>query len=187
MANNCTYEMRIAGKKETVEKIYEFAKEHSYTFCEIFMELDPNIEEESEYEADMRICGDVKWSIVAAWNMDKYKPRDKYIEEALKDPGTPVNIKTLYSNMEEERIHGPSILDVKGEYIFEIFSEEAGNSFQEHYIVKNGELLVDDAREYLEYWIEEDETETLNGGYSEWKLDFDINKEIPPWDNECRR
>jgi hypothetical protein len=90
----------------------------------------------------------------------------------------------VLQNLEKNRIENPSLLDIKGDYILEVFSEEPGNSFQEHYIVKNGELVIDDCRDYREEWDEEHNISYLYGGYRDWKLDFDKDKDIPEWEGE---
>jgi hypothetical protein len=174
MANNCDFNARVAGKKEDVDKVIAFMDEHHYDYCDVL----PS-EDESDYEEDVYVYGTVKWSLVSAWNMDKFKTT-MYVKDDTRDE---IFDKVL-QNLEKNRIENPSLLDIKGDYILEAFSEEIGNGFQEHYVVKNGELVIDDARDYREEWDEEHNISYLYGGYRDWKLDFDKDKDIPEWEGE---
>jgi hypothetical protein len=40
----------------------------------------------------------------------------------------------------------------------EVYSEEPGCCFQEHYLVINGDVLVDECEEWNEYWLDDYET-----------------------------
>jgi hypothetical protein len=78
------------------------------------------------------------------------------------------SLKTSYPNefrgttlpMESKRLH----LDI------EIFSEECGMCFQEHYVVKDGELCVDESVDWHEYCI--DEYKTKEEAEAELKIEI---------------
>ena len=184
MGNYCKFSLRIAGKKADVEKVCVFINEHTYESPVTSIPLDPEFEENSEYETDFYVEGGVKNSICSAWNMDKFKPSSIFTDTS---GVTSDMMKEIYANIENRRINGPSLLDIKGDYNIEIFSEEVANGFQEHYIIKGGEVILDDCREFYNYYEDDDETKSfIDGGYSEWKLDFDTTKDIPRWDHETR-
>lgn len=185
MANNCFYDMRVAGKKETVESVIEFVKNHSYDGCDVYDENEPS----AEYEKDVFINGDVKWSVMTAWNTDKYYkyPRSEFAISTSKGDKvagvTDTELQERIMRADEERRKGPSILDFKDGVSIEIFSEESGMGFAEHFIIKNGEIVVDDTRHFSEIYNEEDDTITQKGGYAEYDFDFNPDKEIPTYNN----
>jgi hypothetical protein len=176
MANNCYFNARIAGKTSDVDRVCEFIKDHYYDSCEFTEVPDEN------YETNITISGDVKWSLASAWNTKMYT---EFMQTIGKLPEQSKGYTLLFDAL-RRMTDAPSILDYKGDYILEAFSEECGMGFQEHYIIKDGELLVDDCRLFCEDFDEEKEESHPTGGYKRWELDFDINKDIPEWNGELR-
>ena len=189
MANNCFYDMRVAGKKETVESVIEFVKNHSYDGCDVY---DEN-ESSTEYEKDVFINGDVKWSVMTAWNTDKYYDQSRTSFAITTSKGekvagvTDTELQERIMRAEEERRKGPSILDFKDDINIEIYSEESGMGFAEHFIIKNGEIVVDDTRHFSEIYNEENDTIIRKGGYAVYDFDFNPDKEIPTYNNYIER
>ena len=181
MANSCFFNARIAGKKEDVDKVFDFIKEHACS-AEVY-----DTEEESEYEEDFYISGEVKWSLSGAWNFDKLKDIEqikKEMAEANRKAGLPEDNSSPYIKMLEYHKTIPSIFDIKGEYNIEAYSEETGNEFQEHIIIKNGDLILDDSRSWHEKFDIDSEISTSFGGYKTWDYDFVVDKQIDEWNGE---
>lgn len=175
MPINCKYNMRVAGKTEVVDAVIAYVKSHSYSNFRIYDEFfSTTVENQSAYEKkDVYITGDVKQSVLGAWNMHKYN-------SCVIPDGASESIKNYIKNSEKSRLEKDSILDIKGVDI-EIYSVhvdecemEPENGFAEHYILKDGKIVLDDIRTYSEHTI-------YNGGYAECLLDFDETKEIPTY------
>lgn len=181
MANNCFFTARLIGKGDIIDKISEWIKNHTYDSCEFVESAEPPISDEIladfEHDTDIEVSGDVKWSLNSAWNLDKKKPESPYKLDTA-DPKT----AELLKNLENERMNGESLVDFTEGYMIELYSEESGMGFQEHYIIKNGEILVDDCRNWYENYNEDTDESYPDGGYKEWIFDFDPDKDIPAWD-----
>lgn len=182
MANNCFFNARLIGKGDVVDKVSEWIKNHTYDSCEFVESAGPPISDKilTDFEHDTDICiyGDVKWSVLSAWNLDKKNPKSPYNI----DSATSEIMKKTLQNLENKRVHGESLLDFTEGYMIEIYSEESGMGFQEHYIIKNGEVLVDDCRHWSEGYNEDTDESYPVGGFKEFISDFNPDKIIPEWD-----
>jgi hypothetical protein len=182
MANNCFFSMRASGTTEAVDRVIDFLNTHHYDGCDI--EDANDMYSADGYEKTITAYGDVKWAVLTAWNMHKYNNDPDY----MAPDDAPEPIKTTLKNLEKRRIEGESILDIKDVNI-EVYSEECGMGFAEHYIAKDGKLVLDDTRTYTEEFHEFGDDEACgehtiyNGGYAEQILDFDETKEIPAYDH----
>ena len=81
MANSCFFNARIAGKKEDVDKVFDFIKEHAYG-AEVY-----DTEEESEYEEDFYVSGEVKWIVVLIGVTAKALENDFFLSESRQKCG----------------------------------------------------------------------------------------------------
>lgn len=129
MANNCFYQMRIAGKKESVEQLIAMLSgEAPASLGRVFsadMEepFTPYPSNRSIGYAD--ISGDCAWSI----------------KEAMLSPKNPsVTLAT-----EAKRL-GLAV---------EAYSSEPANCFQEHVLIDKGDILTFDRVDYHEYYLED--------------------------------
>ena len=144
MPNLCSYSMRVKGKKENV---YEFHKrmgdyDKPNHLWRIF---ETDIYDECENE-DGTITIDVAGS--CAWS----------IESCCRASGYSGGIDLFEVNSRELNLE------------IESWSDECGCSFQEHYLYKNGECLIDDCVEWNEYYYDEDEYESFEDFKAEWEL-----------------
>lgn len=128
MANNCFYQMRIAGKKESVEQLIAMLSgEAPVSLGRVFSAdteepFTPYLSNRSIGYAD--ISGDCAWSI----------------KEAMLSPRNPsVTLAT-----ETKRLG----------LVVEAFSSEPGNQFQEHILINKGDILTFDRVDYQEYYLE---------------------------------
>ena len=170
MANCCYYDLRAYGKTETVDKAMEFIKSHSPEY-EVH---DEKLSEDGKTR-DVYAHGWCKWSATAAWNLDKYAPFDELFGE---------DIDALLKEIIDERKTLPSLLEIKDDISIELYTEEDGMGFAEHYIIVNGEIKLDDTRHYEEVYDDEEEFIGHSGGFKVYDFDFDVNKQIPEYDGK---
>ena len=184
MANCCYYDLRAYGKTETVNKCMEFIKSHSPEY-EVH---DEKLSEDGKTR-DVYAHGWCKWSATCAWNLDKFtnqlylkgvknvktnRPRefaDKFMQE-------------IAQQIIEESAKNESLLDIKDDISIELYTEEEGMGFAEHYILVNGEIKLDDTRHYEEIYDDEEEFIGHSGGFKVYDFDFDVNKQIPEYDGK---
>ena len=108
MTNNCVFDCRIAGSKDAVDAVINYIKEHSYTWHKLYSYIESTA---GQYEKDVMIQGDVKTSVLHAWNLLRLDG----IESILNIPGE--WSLEVYS---EESLHGFSehIIFVNGLIVF---------------------------------------------------------------------
>ena len=150
MPNYCNYSMCVIGRKENVEEFIKVIKaDYNYGTMEfsydrhLFRVFDADydeIEQVGDNAYQVIIDGDCAWSVATCMlEAGYYKDlKERYAKEFR---GTTLQI-------ESERLN----LDI------EVFSEERGMCFQEHYIIRKGELEVDECVDWEEYFLEEYET-----------------------------
>lgn len=180
------YSMCIKGKKENVEEFikviqanYDYGTmEFSYDrhLFRVFEAYYKEIEQVGDDVYQVVIGGDCAWSVSSCMFEDGYYGRIK-AEYPNEFRGTTLPI-------ESKRLG----LDI------EVFSEEGGCAFQEHYVIINGDVIIDECVDWEEYDISEydtkEEAETdygieitdeewnsgedfiSRGGFGNW--DFDI-------------
>lgn len=150
MPNYCDYDMRVVGKKENVDEFinvikadYNYGKEIPATSKHLFRVFEADVlddycytKEDGRYSCD--INGYCAWSVYCCM---------------LEGTGTYYNdCKERYP----DKFMGTSLLKLSKELDLdiEVFSEEPGVCFSEHYLIKNGELLIEEEKD-----LEIDETE----------------------------
>lgn len=161
--NKSYFNARIAGNTNEVDKAFDFIKTHSLDV----MIYDENTS--SEYEKDISVEGACEHSVCVAWNVDKYASTTKVSASE--------GLQQIVDEINEESAEADSIMDIKGNVSIEVFAEENDVGFQEHYLIKNNTLLINDEREYSEDDTPEGTRQV--GGYATWDLDFNENKVIP--------
>ena len=150
MPNYCNYSMCVVGKKENIEEFikviqadYNYgAMEFSYDrhMFRVFEAVCDEIEERFDGRYQVIINGYCAWSVASCML------EHGYYREFKKDYGS--NFRGTTLPIESERLN----LDI------EVFSEESGMCFQEHYIISNGDIECEECIEWEEVWIEEFET-----------------------------
>ncbi len=137
MANNCFYHMRVMGSKEGIGEFLKVMTDYNHTphFWRVFSaevsELEPN--DDGTFTAD--INGDCAWSVHSCM-------RDGHGTYAKDRPQISTSLKR-----ESKRLR----LEI------EVFAEEPGIGFQEHYRYKNGKELANEVENWDVYMFEEDE------------------------------
>lgn len=154
MPNYCSYEMKVNGKKESQEKLLEIMKaDYDYNTMEfsadkhLFRIFEASLCEFSE-DDDFFISGYCAWSVYSCMMEGEH---------------------SYYNSLKERfpnEFRGTTLVELSKELDLEIevFSEEPGCGFMEHYIIKNGELIVNKCHEYEEVYDEKTEEYTSIGG-----------------------
>jgi len=138
MANDCLYEMKIRGKEKDVARFVKCLKA-DYNYNEgkpehkHFFRIFDCYDDEYEIEKDANgICTQLVWGY-CAWSVascmrgcEDYSYYES-CKEKFPDTFMGTNLKEQTKNLEVE-----------------IFSEEPGMSFSEHYYYKNGKCILDD-------------------------------------------
>ena len=137
MANNCLYTMKVIGdSKENVDAfvaMLTYENQERY-FARIFS-ADPYDEEEKNGRYSVMVAGDCAWSVHSCMCSGPWS----YYSQGNNGDLTNLEIET-------ERL-GLTV---------EIFSQEPGVGFAEHYIYDKGKCLVEDEVEFAEYWYDND-------------------------------
>ena len=159
MPNICLYEMKAVGKKENVDKLVEIMNnDYNATHMWRIFSADTNIiSEPTDNPYSIIIYGDCAWSVYSCMfdGPHTYQNANKNHDKNGTD------IITLSKELQ---------LDI------EIFSEESGMCFAEHYMIIKGNLEIDESTDFIEYYDEETDTYTTQGGYrfSDGKCHFNI-------------
>lgn len=158
MANNCGYALKAVGKKENLQKLaeimqrdYNCTSEDLPHLWRIFSAEIDDITEDEIY-----IYGDCAWSVYSCM----FDGNHTYQKDDKTGKGTTITALAKELNLD-----------------IEIFSEEPGCGFMEHFLINNcGELEIDDCIGYYEYYIEE--YDTLEEAIEDLNLeDGDITQE----------
>lgn len=170
MPNLCFYSMCIKGKKDNV---VEFIKIIQAGYNYISMTFDDDRHFCRVFDADVidgikQVENDIYQAVIngnCAWSVRCCMFADGYYEDLKRDYPNEYRCTTL--PIESERLN----LDI------EVFSEETGMCFQEHYVIKNGEVVVSECVDYEEYWHDDFETK------EEAEEEYDIEITDEEWNN----
>ena len=179
MANNCCYEMKIKGKETNVKEfltIIQYKHPKEIHFARIFSAeiLNEYTDKNNQYIAE--VAGDCVWSVYYCM----FTGFATYYTDTCKEIPTLSNIPK-----ESKRLN----LDI------EIYSTEPGMCFAEHYIVKNGNIEIDETTHYERHYYEsvdpltiydpsEEEIKNFNEWKKEWNLPDDLTLDQLD-DNDC--
>lgn len=163
MANYCYFNLKAKGKKKDIEKLYEVLSNH-YNYVDgvniektvhlsrIFdcgMLDDEILEEDGMYNCTFE--GNCAWSVICCMFSGDHTYYDDY-KERFKENCMATTIPMLSKELD---------LDI------EIFSEEPGCGFMEHFLVRKGEIEIEDCVDYEETYDEETDEYGSEGGL-EW-------------------
>lgn len=172
MANICSFEMKVKGKKEDIEQ-----------FCKAMT-----------YEGKIRIGGGAEFQV--SFEDDNVADLSGYcnwsIRSALIDRCSEKIADYEYINLFEAC--------KKWSLAMEVYSEECGMAFQEHFVCNKGEILCEECVDWHEYAIYEYKTKEeaerdleveitdnewesgeeyiQRGGFEEWNFDLSFSEEI---------
>lgn len=168
MANNCFYQVQVQGKEENVNEFIEIIQaDYSYDtankripdrhFWRVFEACVDNEVVENGIKTAL-ITGDCAWSVYSCMCDGAHTYQSS-------NPGR--NGTTL--KIESERLH----------LAIEVYSEECGMGFMEHFVFVNGEQLVDMCVDWGEFCTEDYENvEEMNENcYTNFtKEEFEANE-----------
>lgn len=154
MANNCCFNMMVVGSKDNVKELAAIMNyEHpEKKMCRIFSAYvyEEDTMPNGEYYA--KISGDCAWSVYVCM----FDGAHTYASQ-ISDP----EVTTLPA--ESARLN----LDI------EVYSDEPGVGFAEHYRIINGVVKVFEEAELEEYWY----NAARDGDFSKYKKEM----EFPEW------
>ena len=132
----CNYEMKIKGSKDAIKRVLECLKadydynkgkpEHKHFFRVLNVYDNEEMEDNGDGTFTQFVYGYCAWSV----------------RSCMCSGG-----QTYYNYGKEsfgENFMGTDLVEQSQDCEIEVFSEEEGMEFSEHYIFKNGECLVDD-------------------------------------------
>lgn len=160
MPNYCSFVIRAEGKTENIEKLYKwlnadytYDREEGIEFCS---------EEHHFYRVFECIC-DESFDDKDEWDSKEFSGYCAWsVSSCMIDSEENYS---YYSGQKYEidLLEASKILDLT----IKVASDELGCSFAEHYIIRNGEFLVNDVREIIPEYNSNDEID-----------DFDLYDEI---------
>lgn len=164
MANLCSFSMCVKGKHEDIEAFYNAMSQKGNIYMGRGADAEINYEDE---ENTAFIDGWCKWSIQSA-----------LINNAISMREEP-NIWHWGENVDVSSLEFITLFEAckKWNLDMEVYSEEGGCCFQEHYVVVNGDLICDECVDWQEYYIGEYETKEE----AENELEIEITDE--EWDS----
>ena len=162
MANNCMYSMLIVGEKENVnefEQMMQYSHPQNICFARIFEAYESRRFLLKDGRTAVQLDGDCAWSVFSCM-MEGY---GTYYSDHKDNSDTKLTTLTH----EGERLR----LDI------EIFSEEPGIGFTEHYRIINGQIIVYDCLDYEECWYDEDEFDSFEDFKKEYNIPDNITED----------
>ena len=141
MANMCDFQMCVRGNCSNIEKFYD-------AMCQkgpIWMGRGASAEIEFESEDRAFITGWCKWSIQSAL-IDNAESMRSNPDRWYFGDDKPSEFITLWEACKKWNVD------------MEVYAEECGCCFQEHFVCIEGDIICDECVEYNEYWLEEYET-----------------------------
>ena len=162
MANHCYFEMKIVGKKENVLKMYKYLKaDYCYNingplkyctedkhFFRVFNACSDNLGEyyDNKDNCYLQVYGNCAWSVYSCM---------------MSGPGTYCD---NYSHIKDAKFTSLDKVSKELNLDIEVISEEPGCEFMEHFLIKQGEILIDECIDFREEYDEDtDEYERIGG------------------------
>lgn len=159
MANLCDFEMMVKGERKNIDLFFAALTQTGNVWmgrgaCADIYYDDANT---------ATISGDCKWSIHSALFTDAVSMREQ------KETGIG---SWAWNEQSDSRDYVTLFEACKNYHVnVEVYSEETGCEFQEHYKYENGETLSD-CVDYTEVYNEDTEEYESTGGYESW--DFNL-------------
>ena len=162
MANLCSLLMKVRGNKEDIIQFHKALNQEGKIWMGRGAETDLVFEEDGA--AFMQ--GTCKWSVISALVDNAISMRNEPNLWAFSDEDKDLEFITLFEACK------------KWNLIMEVYSEESGCEFQEHFICDKGDVICEECVEWHEYDISEYVTKTA----AEDELDIEITDE--EWERE---
>ena len=164
MANICGFSMQVNGTHENIEKFYNAMSQNGNIYMGRGAEAEIHYDDDYDCEGNDRafIDGWCKWSVQSAM-----------IDNAISMRTNPEI--WAFHNVDVSQLEFITLVEAceRWNLEMEVFSEEPGCCFQEHYIVRNGIVEVHECVEWCEYWVDDFETKEE----AEQELEMEITDE----------
>lgn len=163
MANVCIFSMILKGKKENIEQFIDMMEQKGTVWMGRGAVVDFTDMEEVENEKyRCKIDGDTKWSVYSSMISNAISMRTEPNKWGFGEgvDKTKLSFVTLFEACKQLELD------------MEVYSEECGCCFQEHYLFIDGELVADECVKYVEKYNKETEEYESSGGFDNW--DFKI-------------
>lgn len=167
MANICSFQMRVRGNKSDIEQFYNAMIQNGAIY------MGRGAEAEIDWDDDdvAMIDGWCKWSVSSAMVRNavdmRTNPSGWYWGNGVSSEG--LEFITLWEACKKWNI------------VMEVYSEEGGCGFQEHYICDKGDLICEECVEWSEYDLEDYDTKEE----AEEELGIELTDE--EWANKYER
>ena len=207
MANICSYCMKVTGEPDKIREFIEVIQRDNYEEGRHFYRVfSADVMDEGTIDDGwVQIIGSCAWSVYSCMmegnatysekEFDKYQKTKQEIEALKKSPDLASKNNYFFAKEKIEKEFLASSLIRESKLLnltIEVFSEEYGCCFEEHFVIKNGEVLVDECVEAYEIYTEDYESvEKLNeehgtnfsehefkeemclikGGFGDWEFD----------------
>ena len=145
MANICSFSMCVKGKHSDIENFYNAMSQKGNIYMGRGADAEINYDED---EGLAFIDGWCKWSVQSAM-----------IDNAISMRTEP-NMWYWGDNEDKDKLEFITLVEAckKWNLDMEVYSEEPGCCFQEHYLYINGDIICDDCVEWNEYCLDDYET-----------------------------
>ena len=163
MANICDFSMMVKGEKENIEQFIDMMQQKGTVWMGRGAVIHSQDMEETELCEIYRcqIDGETKWSIQSSMVSNAISMRTEPDKWEFGDTDkTTLTFVTLFEACEQLQLD------------MEVYSEECGCGFQEHYVFVDGNLVAEECVDYTEEYNEETEEYESSGGFDSW--DFEI-------------
>lgn len=144
MANICSFVMKVRGNKGDIEQFYNALSQNGSIYMGRGAEADLTFEDDDYATID----GWCKWSIISALVHNAISMRTEPDIWYWGDGTSSENLEfvTLWEACKRWNL------------VMEVYSEEGGCEFQEHYICDKGEILCDECVDWSSYDVYDYET-----------------------------
>ena len=158
MPNICDFSMQVTGKNKNILEFYnsldaeydyynvkKIPGKHFFRVSDLYIHDQEYIDlmKDPEEISSFKIDGECAWSVYNCMLPGKntyYSDMKKSIEASKRDPLNPTT----------PIFHGTNLLieSQKLNLIIEVFSEEGGAGFHEHYVIKEGKFIIKESTKY---------------------------------------
>ena len=162
MANICNFSMVVKGKKENIEQFTDMMQQKGTVWMGRGAVIDfTDMEELENGKYRCQIDGDTKWSV-----------QSSMIDNAISMRTEPE--KWSFGNTDKTKLTFVTMFEACNQLQLdmEVYSEECGVGFEEHFIFIDGELIIDECVDIVEKYNEETMEYERYGGFGDW--DFEI-------------
>lgn len=162
MANLCSFLMKARGNKGDIEQFHKALNQEGKIWMGRGAETDLTFEEDGA----AFMSGTCKWSVISALVDNAISMRTEPDLWAFSSEDKDLEFITLFEACK------------KWNLVLEVYSEECGLEFQEHFICNKGEVICEECVEWHEYDIYDYNTKEE----AEKELGFEITDE--EWEHE---